>query len=171
MASILPMIPASVPTESSPVRPLVNNSCSLSNILAVALFIPSLASGTVNPLAKSRTVVCLPVGNAFPKPDPRVGLILSKSSAGRAARVLFTIFKDARKAGGNTAVATPPSIPTFILLNILANALSCPSFPTASIVFVGPASKKSPRVCVSSVETIASAKPAAVAMTAYRPTF
>ena len=171
MASILPMIPDNVPTESSPIKPLVNISCSLASMFLVADLIPSLAKGTVNPLAKSRTVVSLPVGNAFPRPAPSVGLILSKSSAGRAARVLFATFKDAKNAGGSTAVATPPSIPTFILLSILAKALSCPSFPTASIVLVGPASKKSPRVCVSSVETMASAKPAPVANTAYLPTF
>ena len=170
-ASILPMIPCKVLTPSSPPIPRWSISCSLWSILRVAPLIPSLTIGTVNPLAISRTVVSLPVGKAFAKPPPNVGLILSKSSVGRADRVLFATFKDAKKAGGNTAVATPPSIPTFILLSILAKALSCPSFPTASIVLVGPASKKSPIVCVSSVETTASAKPAALANTAYLPTF
>ena len=119
--------------------------------------IPFLAAGKVNPLAISSIVVL------EPKPVP------PNASMGRVAATVFIVLKLAPKIGGIIPVATPPSIPTFILFSILLKARSLPSNPTVSIVSVGPPSKKSPSVCVPSVDTIASAKPAAAISCATRP--
>ena len=110
------------------------------------------AAGNVNPLAISNTV----------KSEPN-------AVTGLMAPTVVIAFRLAPKAGGITPVATPPSKPIFNLFLIFSKALSRPSRPTASTVSVGPTSKKSPRVCVPSVDTMASARPAAEICLAARP--
>ena len=63
--------------------------------------------------------------------------------------------------GGKIPAKTLPSNPCIILLYILLAANSLPSKPKVSYVCDGPPSKKSAKVCVPSVETRVSARPAA----------
>ena len=73
--------------------------------------------------------------------------------------------------GGKIPAKTLPSNPCFTLLYNLAAANSLPSKPKVSFVCVGPPSKKSAKVCVPSVETRASARPAAPICRAASPNF